>query len=114
MNGPVLVGGPSDTATTQELGLIQIGQFMVPIAGQAGARPEAADTKPVFPIKFKKAHPMVVHEVAKGVRVTDIETPPLIPFGMHAPVAFFEHGGKTYFHQTHDPALFQKVESKKS
>jgi len=60
MNGPLLAGGPFDAATTQESAMIQLGQFLVPISGPMGARLEAADVKPAFPMKVEKVRPSAI------------------------------------------------------
>src|SRR5579859_3606677 len=109
-----LTGGPSDAMTTQELRSIQIGQFVVPISGPAGARLEDVNTKPASLIETEEVRPVKVVQEAEGLRCANAdEVPLLITFGTHAPVAVFEHRDKTYIHQVQDPVLFQKLESQK-
>ena len=93
--------------TIQEPSLIQIGQFMVPISGPAGARFEDVNTKPAFLIETEEVRPTMVAKEAEGLRCANAdEIPLLVTYGTHPPVAVFKHRNKTYIHQVQDPVLF--------
>lgn len=86
LRSPLLAGAPSEAVKTQVLPVMQLGQL--PHVKAANA--------------------------TRGLNVaTNTQAPFLVHFGQF-PVVIFEHGDKTYVHQTQDPAQFEKVLSKKA